>query len=175
MIATDSGLSQVDLERLSSEAAPKAFALLNRAGVPPEAAEDLLQDCLVRLLEVKYELRDPLAWLLSAVRFAALMYWREQRMRLAEQLRPSIEALLPAATPADVALRIDLLRALRKLSRDQRELLELRFVHGLEPRDIARLRGCSTANIRKHTARCFLLLRKSLRPLPRFTQASASG
>jgi RNA polymerase sigma factor (sigma-70 family) len=165
LIATESGLSEVDLEGLCAQVAPKAGAMFSRAGVPADAAEDLLQDCLVRLIEVKYEIRDPRAWLLSAIRYAILMYWRAERGRLVEQLRPSLEATLRTPTEVDqAAIRIDLLRALRKLSPQQRELIDLRYVQGLEPRDIARLKNCSTANIRKHAARSFRILRDNLSP-----------
>lgn len=157
-----SGLSEADLERLCLEVESRALALFRRGGVPPEAADDLFQDCLVRLLQVQYEVRDPTAWLLSALRYAILMYWRSERARVTEQLSPAIEATLGSRPPADANSRIDLGRAVAKLSRDQQELLVLRYHHGLDPTEIARIKGCSTRNIRKRTALCLEVLRARL-------------
>lgn len=152
MTSIDSGLTESDFERICSEAEPRAAGLLRRAGVPPEDAQDLLQDCLVRLLEVKYELRDPVAWLLSAVHYGILLYWRAERSRRQDYLDSRLEAVLRAGAPADATARVDLMRALEKVPRDLQELLHQRYWQGLEPIEIARRRGCSTRNIRKRTA-----------------------
>jgi RNA polymerase sigma factor (sigma-70 family) len=159
-----SGLPEVDLERLCLEVEPRALALFSRGGVSPDAADDLFQDCLVRLLQVQYEVRDASARLLSALRYAILMFWRSERARVTEQLSPAVEATLGSRPPADANSRIDLERAVAKLSRDQKELLALRYHHGLEPAEIARMKGCSTRNVRKRTALCLRVLRTRLVP-----------
>lgn len=159
---TESGLAQTDFERLCSEVAPQAYVLLTRAGVAREDAEDLLQDCLVRLFEVWSQLRDPVAWFLSALHYAVLAHRRAVRARLADDLRCDLEARLQRPTAVDSTARLDLARAVARLSADQREILQLRFRHGLEPVDIARLKGCSTRNVRKRTALCLKTLRARL-------------
>jgi RNA polymerase sigma factor (sigma-70 family) len=159
-----SGVAETNFERLCREAEPEAYALLRRADVPPEDAEDLLHDCLVRLLELNYEVRDPVAWLLSALRYQVLMYRRAESAHVAEQLGPMLVDSLAAPDAVDIAVRLDLGRELARLSVAQRELLSLRFLHEFRPVDIARLKGCSTRNVRKRTALCLQMLRTSLAP-----------
>lgn len=159
MTSIDSGLPKTDFETIFSEAEPKIAKLLQRGGVPPEDAEDLVHDCLVRFLPVQHELRDPVAWLLAAVHYAILMYWRSARARRDEQLGTRLEAVLAAQTASDAAARVDLMRALQKLAPDLQEVLHLRYWQGLEPIDIARHKGCSTRYVRRRSALALEMLR----------------
>lgn len=162
MTCTESERSSIDYDHVLCEVAPQACAMLRRAGVPPADAEDLLQDCLLRLFQVETEVHDSGAWLLAAVRYATLMYWRSQRTRAEEQLWTALETEL-TALPPDSEMRVDLARCLTRLSREQQRLLNLRFELGLEPIEIARLMGCTTRNVRKRTVYCLQKLKTVLK------------
>ena len=65
-------------------------------------------------------------------------------------------------TPGPDAARVDLHRALRPLSRRQREVLVLRFLADLPEADVATALGCSVGSVKVHASRGLAALRVSV-------------
>jgi RNA polymerase sigma factor (sigma-70 family) len=66
-----------------------------------------------------------------------------------------------APDPGDTR-RIDLERALRRLSARQREVVVLRYLAGLPEAEVAALLGCSPGTVKQHASRGLAGLRKTL-------------
>lgn len=134
----------------------------------PSDAEDLTQLVFVKALEAlpRYEARGvPFgAWLFRLARNAVIDQVRTRRSHL---------SLLAAATrendeagpEARAALRDDLDRvavALRELTEDQREVIELRFFAGLSVLEVAEAMGRQEGTVRGLQFRAIAALRRSL-------------
>jgi RNA polymerase sigma factor (sigma-70 family) len=107
-------------------------------------------------------------------RIAGLSYrdaWvvRVATNRALDVLRRSPE---PAAEPSAAqfedrsAVRLSLVRELRRLPRRQREVVVLRFLVGLPPADVAGVLGIGPASVHTHLARGMRRLRDRLGELP---------
>lgn len=144
---------EISLEWLWTESRPQVRAILANARVPPEDGEDLLQDILTRFLGLQYQVRDPVAWLVTSVRFAVLSYWRARRTSALKQFDQILENRL-AADPVDRVWRCDVERCLEEMSEQCREMIRLRYGLGLEPIEVAPRIGYTTRGVRKVTRRC---------------------
>jgi RNA polymerase sigma factor (sigma-70 family) len=103
---------------------------VDKFGVPPEDAEDILHDVFLAFLRCKAPARDPRRWLIGAMCHASRYYWRR-----AARVAPLEEASEPvaAALEAPVIAR-ELLARLRP--RDGR-VLRRRYIEGWSFREIA--------------------------------------
>jgi RNA polymerase sigma-70 factor (ECF subfamily) len=117
-------------------------------------ADDFLQQTFLRLAEHGPELRadsDLRAWLYTVARNAFLGHLRGRRHN---GEHPNLE--LVADYSADVEARLllgDVEQALGQLRVDDRELLLLVGVEGLEPQAVARMLGIDPVTLRKRLAR----------------------
>jgi len=68
----------------------------------------------------------------------------------------------PISDPADLLDTVDLERALARLKPDERSLLALRYVSGLDSTDIAEQLGMSASGVRSRLSRLVERLRKDL-------------
>jgi RNA polymerase sigma factor (sigma-70 family) len=114
-----------------------------------DRAEDLTQDAFVQLLKhwKKVSRYDrPGAWVRRVAIRLAMDALRRERLRaiLERKVEPP-----PASVPAD----IDLLRAIRSLSRMQRAAVVLRYFDDMEIDEIAAAIRCSQATVRVHLHR----------------------
>lgn len=153
MSATGVEEDPIDLGWLWQQSRPRIRALFKRGGVPPEDAEDILQDILARLLSREYEVRDPVAWLVASAGFAVLAYRRARREQVVQQLDDALagELVMPAE---NLDLLCDLDRCLGELSEQCREVIRQRYGMGLEPIELAPEMGFTTRGVRKVTRRC---------------------
>jgi RNA polymerase sigma factor (sigma-70 family) len=117
-------------------------------------AEDLLQQTFLKLAEHGPELRadsDLRAWLYTVARNAFLGQVRGRRP-MAEG--PSLELVADFAPDAEARLMLgDVEQALSRLRLEDRELLLLVGVEGLEPLTVSKLLGLQPATLRKRLAR----------------------
>jgi RNA polymerase sigma-70 factor, ECF subfamily len=126
---------------------------LLRLGRDPELADDLLQQAFLRLAEQGPELRpdsDLRAWLFTVARNAFTSHVRKVR----STDEGALEAL--ASPPADVEARLllgDVERALGRLRPDDREVLLLVGVEGLDHATVAKIIGVHAAALRQRLAR----------------------
>jgi RNA polymerase sigma-70 factor, ECF subfamily len=119
-----------------------------------QLAEDLLQQTFLALAERGAELRpgsDLRAWLFTVARNAFLGHVRGMRL---ESGGPSLELVADYGPDAEARLLLgDVEEALGRLRLEDRELLLLIGVEGLEPISVSRMLGLEPATLRKRLAR----------------------
>jgi RNA polymerase sigma-70 factor (ECF subfamily) len=144
-----------DLEALFREAAPGLWrAIYGFVGGRRHLAEDAVAEAFARAIERSSEIRSPLPWIYrTAFRIAAHELRREGRRPL-----PAADAV-PGLDPAEVQ---DVLRALGRLSRNQRAAVLLHDEEGFTGPEVGRLLGMSPATVRVHLFRGRRRLRELL-------------
>ena len=165
-MGSQSGQEQNEaLERLLDAVTPRFKRILCRSRIPEQDAEDLVQELLLSYISKSSEVRDPQAWLTSAMKYRCLMYWRRRRRRLWVAVD---QALLDALIEPDssdeerVALAHDFDRVLPQIPPRCRSLLQLRYGMGLKPREVARVLGYSRSSVWNITKRCLSALTRRL-------------
>jgi RNA polymerase sigma-70 factor (ECF subfamily) len=117
-------------------------------------AEDLLQQTFLKLAEHGPELRpdsDLRAWLFTVARHAFLGHLRGSRL---ESQDVALELVGHYSEEAEARLMLgDVEQALLRLRLEDRELLLLIGVEGLEPITVSRMLGLDPATLRKRLAR----------------------
>lgn len=123
-------------------------------------AEDAAQEALARA----YLHWDKIngyaeAWVVRVASNCTIGSWRKSRrvINLVEE-----EGRVTAAGPNGD--RIDLLRALRRLPRRQREVVTLRYLADLPEAEVARALDCTPGTVKQHASRGLAALRASLGP-----------
>jgi RNA polymerase sigma factor (sigma-70 family) len=125
-------------------------------------ADDLVQEALVDVLTHHPRfagLRSPLAY--SKVVLARLAYRGRRPPGAPGEILDSLAERGHRDFTDDVVLRNVVLAALERLPKRQRACIYLRFIEGLDDRQIARVLGCRPVTVRTQTSRAL----KSLRPL----------
>ena len=149
------------------EAAFRAFvharstALLHTARLltdSGEAAEDLVQEALARLVPRWQRVDDPEAYARVTMHRLEISRWRRRRV-----LREEASGDLPDTPVADgtaaVHERVVLLRALGRLTARQRSVLVCRYVEDLDERATALRLGLRVGTVRSTTHRALARLR----------------
>lgn len=144
---------------------PRLKRLLGTYRIPPEDAEDVLQQTLLALLYQWDRVRDPEFWLLGTLKRHCLMYWRNNRRRIYSAVDSTVlewlsEPVAPSQEKTD--LLCDLESLLGRLPSRCRSLLQLRFRLGFEPPEVARRLGYRASSIGKITHRCLAALSREL-------------
>jgi RNA polymerase sigma factor (sigma-70 family) len=140
---------------------PEFARILSYFRVPAEDGEDILQDVFLVFLSHRNEIRTPDAWLVGTLRMRCRVYWRGRRRRLLEALDGTLlEELAGSEGPPQEAQDItrDLSRAIRKLPRRCRSLIQLRYGLGCDDPEVAANLGYSSNSIRKIASRCLSAL-----------------
>lgn len=143
-------------------------AYLRRQCRDPQLAEDLLQDCFIRLASAAPDLSEDASlrpWIYTVARNAFLS--RRRRWILEAEHRGVFEPPpLPHGDPLDEAIgnerRGALESALLRLPPELREPLVLHAVEGLEPREAAVVLGLSYDAFRQRLSRARARLRQEL-------------
>lgn len=130
-----------------------------------QLAQDAAQAAWSIALGKLRSLRDPARlrpWLVSVAANQARQMIRSQHRRaLAEiRVRPLPD---PNGDPPRVIDRVDLVNAFQRLEPQDRTLLALRYVAGLDSSEIGPLVGMSPSGVRGHLSRLLERLRKELR------------
>ena len=130
-----------------------------------QAAEDLLQECYLRLARRWPRVRrmeNPRAYARKILINLALDERLRRQRRNVELGRADVQGHQDAAAGA-VFARIDagtdLERALGTLTPRQRAVLVLRFLHDLSEKEVADLMGCSVGTVKSTTSRALEHLR----------------
>jgi RNA polymerase sigma-70 factor (ECF subfamily) len=129
-----------------------------------EAAGDAVQSAWAIAWRRVGTLRDPSqirAWLVAIAANEARQALRRQRGRSVVDVSTVIDARADA-DPAERIGTVDLDRALRRLKPDDRTLLALRFVAGLDSVEIAAQLGLSPSGVRSRLSRLIERLRTEL-------------
>jgi RNA polymerase sigma factor (sigma-70 family) len=133
----------------------------------PDVALDAVQSAWSIAWRELHRLREPErvgTWLVAiAANEARAAMRRQRRRRVAEiPIDPDRDDTSGGGDPSESIAGVDLDRALRRLSPDERRLLALRYVAGYDSRDIGRLTGTSASGVRSRLSRLLERLRKDL-------------
>jgi len=130
-----------------------------------ESANDAVQTAWVIAWQRLGSLRDPnrvRAWLIAiAANEARKGFSRRRREGVVVDISNEIEAD-PGADPVSAIETADLVHAMRGLSSEQRSLLAMRYVAGLDATEIGRQLGISASGVRSRLARTLIRLRIDL-------------
>jgi RNA polymerase sigma-70 factor (ECF subfamily) len=165
MSALDQPQVEATLEGFLSRFRPRLKALFAHYKIPPQDTEDILQQALLALVYQRQAVRDPEAWLVGTLRNKCLLYWREHRRKLYDNVDAAVlECMAQPMSPAQEGndLRRDLETAMELLPERCRSLLSLRYRQGYEPPELAERLGYSPASISKITTRCLAALTRHM-------------
>jgi RNA polymerase sigma-70 factor (ECF subfamily) len=128
-------------------------------------AEDVVQNALLKAHRAPDTPDDPRAWLYAVVRHEVIDHLRRRRSR--QEARAELAAAAVAvAEPPQVAETADLLervtRAVAGLAEPYREVIVLRFQHGLKFEQVARIVDAPVGTVKVQAARGLKLLRERL-------------
>ncbi|MGY1584934.1 SigE family RNA polymerase sigma factor [Streptomyces sp. MN13] len=144
--------------------ANRSSALLRTAvllsGGDRHAAEDLLQNALVKAAGRWHRIDEPEAYVRQVLYRQQVSRWRlkwpRRELSVAEPPDPAVSA---SDTSAAAELRLVMRDALSRLTARQRTVLVLRYFEDLPEADVARLLGCSVGTVRSTTHRSLARLR----------------
>ena len=139
-----------------------AYVVLGDADLARDAVQSAWSIAWRRL----HSLRDPAhvrAWLVAIAANEARHAGRRERRTTIVDISEVLDRH-GSSDPADLIGSVDLERALRKLGPDDRALIALRFVAGLDSTEIAVQLGISASGIRSRLARVLDRLRSDLEP-----------
>ncbi|ABW15150.1 SigE family RNA polymerase sigma factor [Frankia sp. Mgl5] len=125
------------------------------------AAEDLLQGALERTYQRwgRERIIAPEAYVRRVLVNAASSRWRSRQFR-EEPLDAAAERAGADGMP-DLAMRDQVLRALRELPKRQRAVVVLRYFDDLPEAAVAEILGCSVGSVKTHASRALARLRGS--------------
>ena len=165
-------------ERLAAASIDRLFAIASRVLRDPSAAEDAVQDCLLRAWRDLRVLRDPGrwdAWLYRLLLNACRDEQRRSRRRPLTIASDGLDSLTTADDIVTVDRRDELERGFRRLTVEHRMALTLHFYVGLRPAEVATVLGIAegTATSRIHYGS--RALRAALEANKRAPSAGATG
>lgn len=120
-------------------------------------AEDVAQDALARAhLRWEHLATRPEGWVVTVATNLAIDHHRHRKRRPTEQGEPL------SLVELHLAERVDLARALRRLSRRQREVVVLRYLADWPEADVADALDLSPGSVKVHASRGLAALRDHL-------------
>jgi RNA polymerase sigma factor (sigma-70 family) len=128
----------------------------------PGLAEEATQEAFARCLERWRRLRDR-PWVGGWVTTTAMNHVRRTLRRRGNE--PSLATPDPSCG-ADLAERMDLVAAIRRLPPRQQEALVLHYAQGLLLADVGAAMGCEEGTMKAHLARAREALRRTLEVAP---------
>ncbi|UDY34045.1 SigE family RNA polymerase sigma factor [Dermatobacter hominis] len=148
-------------ERMHDRALRTARRLIGNEAV----AEDLSAEALARAYARWGQVRshpNPDAWLLRVVGNLAIDHVRRERRTGPE---PRTEHVASDRPDDDAVLRVDLARAVHKLSNRQQEVVVMRYLVDLSEDQVATSLGMSTGSVKTHLSRASGRLRDHMAEL----------
>jgi len=144
---------------------PKMERILWHYRIPPQDAEDLVQEILISFVRRFDRVQNNEAWLVSALKYQCLLYWRRRRKRLYQAVDSALlDALAePQPSPAQRYDQAhDLANLLPKIPPRCRKVLELRYGLGMTPKELASKLGYQHSSISNIVRRCLAALTAKL-------------
>jgi RNA polymerase sigma-70 factor (ECF subfamily) len=152
------------MEALVGELSPQLLRFLSSPQIPRADAEDLLQECWMRIHRSRHTYRksEPLLpWIYAIARHTRLDgYRRRQRRGAREVLVGEVPERVQRASGR--AQPPDLLRLLEQLPESQREVVTLLKVSDMSLEDVARATGSSVGAVKQKAHRAYARLRELL-------------
>lgn len=165
MSALEDSDERLAIEELFEKLQPKLRRIFARFRLPPEDAEDVLQQSFLDLVYKQKQVYNPEAWVTATVRNRCITYWRKRRRQIWDAVDSALLDLLAqpeAPSQRQVTLRRDLEKMLERLPERCRSVLVLRYGLGYRSREVADLLGYQPSSIRKVTSRCIAALTREL-------------
>ena len=134
------------------------FIARRRFRIPAPDIQPLVHDVFVSFMRHERVIGDDRRWLIAAISNACRNYWRN--LKPGQQL--DNEHLDPRSPVDDVLARHDVSLLFARLPAACRSILRLRYVEGLNPREIATRYGTSPGYIRLKVHRCLAAARRAL-------------
>lgn len=152
--------SEKDLREFVANRSPALLRLARLlSGGDQYAAEDLVQNALVKVAARWHRIEEPEAYVRQVLYRQQISRWRLRwRQRELTVAAPPDLATSDGAGAAD--MRIVIRQALARLTPRQRAVLVLRYFEDLPEADVARLLGCSVGTVRSTTHRSLAKLRR---------------
>lgn len=140
---------------------PQLVGVLRRFRIPPDDAQDLIQEVCVDYLERADDILDPDRWFVGALRKACLEFIRTERRRLYDAVDAALLDL--AACPGSCSqeresLLASLGRRIRELGERCRELLWMRYELGFDRFEAASKLNVQPSSIGTLERRCIAQL-----------------
>ena len=143
-----------------------ARVYLRRYRLPPEDADDILQQTLLVYLYKHEEIYNPEAWVRGTLRKRCQFYWRRRQKTLLRTVDTSMLDSLAATRDRDAVddgeMNHHLGRALETIPVRCRRLLELRYAQDCDPQEAAAQLGYRPSGAYKIFERCLAALTKGL-------------
>ncbi len=161
MSAIDQPLEEESFDALLERLRPRLKQILYRYQVPPEDAEDILQEALLATVLKWERIKNPEAWLVVTLKNRCLIYWRRRRGSLCTAVDAVALELLsePEDPPQEREhMRWDLDNLIENLPSRHQDLLRMRYLMGHSPSEVAERLGYCQSSVRKLASRCLARL-----------------
>jgi RNA polymerase sigma-70 factor (sigma-E family) len=155
---------------LRSSALLKMAVMLS--GGDRHAAEDLLQNALVKAADRWHRIDEPEAYVRQILYRQQISRWRLKWRRRELSVATPPETLVGTDSSSSTELRLLMRGALARLTARQRTVLVLCYFEDLPEADVARILGCSVGTVRSTTHRSLARLRALA---PELASASGTG
>jgi RNA polymerase sigma-70 factor, ECF subfamily len=160
---------RASLEELVRRLSPPLLRYFAASGIGREDAEDLLQDCWMRIHRARHTYRSSepvLPWLYAIARHTKLDEYRRRRRRQAREVLVAAvpENLQRAESPAlpERPENDEIGRLLAGLPGSQREVVLMLKVSGLSLEEVARATGSTIGAVKQKAHRAYQALRRTL-------------
>lgn len=157
------------LDELLRRIGPQLERIMAGYYIPPEDAEDLVQDVMLQFLRKRPTILSPEAWFKGAIRNQCRMYWRTRSRRLTQAMDDAFLERIAGGSKEDperAMMRRDLGRWVSKLPANCRSLLNNRYGLDLDVRETADRTGYRPSSVDKVTRRCLDKLTRMIASLP---------
>jgi RNA polymerase sigma factor (sigma-70 family) len=144
---------------------PRLRKVLSAFHIPPEDADDVVQDTVMQFIRKRSQIRTPEQWFAGALRNQSRMYWRTRSRRRTVAVDQAVLDVMAGGAEPDAeraALRHGLARWIALLPPNCRELLRLRYGLGLDDAEVAEETGYRPSSVDKVTRRCVQALSKKM-------------
>lgn len=161
-------LAEESFDELLERLRPRLKQILFRYQIPPEDAEDILQEALLATVLKWERIRNPEAWLVVTLKNRCLIYWRRRRGAVCTPMDTVALELLsePEEAPQEREhLRWDLDNLIDNLPSRHRELLRMRYLMGHTPSEVAKRLGYQQSSVRKLASRALARLSEAVEEL----------
>lgn len=159
------------LEAIFQRIRPRLKRVLTQYHIPPQDAEDILQEAFTVAFQKWDTVYNKEYWLLGTVRYRCILYWKRQRA-LREEALDSVDLESLSEPELSSEERLELVQEFENITRclgaHQRKALWLRYGVGLSTAEVAMRLGYCPATMRKLLRRCVKRIqeRAAADPLP---------
>jgi len=150
------------VETLVTSLSPALLRFCSGPGMSPSDAEDLLQDCWLRIHRARhtYLPSEPLLpWIFAVARHTRLDAYRRRRRRGSREVLVAGTPEPAGATPGPGSGVMELLN---RLPDDQREVIVMLKVVGMSLEEVARATSSTAGAIKQKAHRAYVTLRRML-------------